>query len=52
MPQQIPSLTLVNARHLIAAGEKQARDLGVPYSVAVADAGGGLIAHVQMDGMW
>jgi uncharacterized protein GlcG (DUF336 family) len=52
MPHQIPSLTLADARHLIAAGEKQARDLGIPYNIAVVDAGGGLIAHVRMDGAW
>jgi uncharacterized protein GlcG (DUF336 family) len=52
MPHQIPSLTLADARSLIAAGEKKAKDLGVPYNIAVVDAGGGLIAHVRMDGAW
>jgi uncharacterized protein GlcG (DUF336 family) len=50
VPHQIPSLTLAEARHLIAAGETQARDLGIPYTIAVVDAGGGLISHVRMDG--
>src|SRR5271169_6876938 len=52
MPRQIPSLTLADARSLIAAGEKKAKDLGIPYNIAVVDAGGGLIAHVRMDGAW
>ncbi len=52
MPRQIPSLTLADARSLIAAGEKKANELGIPYNIAVVDAGGGLIAHVRMDGAW
>jgi uncharacterized protein GlcG (DUF336 family) len=52
MPREIQSLTLADARNLIAAGEKQANKLGVPYNIAVVDAGGGLIAHVRMDGAW
>ena len=52
MPRQIPSLTLSDARGLIAAGEKKAGELGIPYNIAVVDAGGGLIAHVRMDGAW
>jgi uncharacterized protein GlcG (DUF336 family) len=52
MPRQIPSLTLADARALIAAGEKQASDLGIPYNIAVVDAGGALISHARMDGAW
>jgi uncharacterized protein GlcG (DUF336 family) len=52
MPRQIASLTLADAREMIAAGEKKAQSLGVPYNLAVVDAGGGLIAHVRMDGAW
>lgn len=52
MPREIQSLTLAEARNLIAAGEKQAGELGVPYNIAVVDAGGGLIAHARMDGAW
>jgi uncharacterized protein GlcG (DUF336 family) len=37
---------------LIAAGEKKANELGIPYNLAVVDAGGGLVAHVRMDGAW
>jgi uncharacterized protein GlcG (DUF336 family) len=52
MTRQIHSLTLEDARSLIAAGEKKATELGIPYNLAVVDAGGGLIAHVRMDGAW
>jgi len=46
------SLDLADARRLIAAGEKKAVELGIPYNIAVVDAGGGLIAHVRMDKAW
>jgi uncharacterized protein GlcG (DUF336 family) len=52
MTRQIESLSLSDARHVIAAGEKKAQELGVPYNIAVVDAGGGLVAHVRMDGAW
>lgn len=52
MPRQVASLTLAEARNLIAAGEKKAAELGIPYNIAVVDAGGGLIAHARMDGAW
>jgi uncharacterized protein GlcG (DUF336 family) len=37
---------------MIAAGERQAEKLGIPYNLAVVDAGGNLISHVRMDGAW
>src|ERR1700734_3644419 len=46
------SLDLADARQIIAAGERKAIELGIPYNIAVADAGGGLAAHVRMDGAW
>jgi len=52
MPRQITTLTLADAREMIAAGEKKAEALGIPYNLAVVDAGGALIAHVRMDGAW
>lgn len=52
MPRQVNTLTLADAREIIAAGEKKAQELGVPYNLAVVDAGGALIAHVRMDGAW
>lgn len=52
MPRQIPTLTLADARAIITAGEKKAEEIGVPYNLAVVDAGGALIAHARMDGAW
>src|SRR6201992_3255807 len=52
MPLEISSLSLADARQIIAAGEKKAQELGIPYNLAVVDAGGNLIAHVRMDGAW
>jgi uncharacterized protein GlcG (DUF336 family) len=46
------SLDLADARRIIAAGERRAIDIGIPYNIAVTDAGGGLVAHVRMDGAW
>ncbi|BFU94384.1 MAG: hypothetical protein NTNFB02_11060 [Nitrospira sp.] len=45
-------MTLNDARGIIAAAEKKAMELGQPMNIAVADAGGNLIAHVRMDGAW
>jgi uncharacterized protein GlcG (DUF336 family) len=45
-------VTLQQARKVIAAAEKQAAKLGQPMNIAVADAGGNLVAHVRMDGAW
>ena len=35
MPQQVPSLSLEDARQLIGAAEKKAGELGVPYNIPV-----------------
>ena len=45
-------VTLNDARRIIAAAEKKASEIGQPMNIAVADAGGSLIAHVRMDGAW
>lgn len=50
MTRQIASLDLADARRIIAAGERKALEIRVPYTIAVVDAGGILIAHVRMDG--
>jgi uncharacterized protein GlcG (DUF336 family) len=52
MPRPISSLCLADARRLIAAGERKAAEIRIPYNIAVVDAGGGLVAHVRMDGAW
>jgi uncharacterized protein GlcG (DUF336 family) len=46
------SLDLADARRLIAAGEHKAIEMKIPYNIAVVDVGGGLVAHVRMDGAW
>jgi uncharacterized protein GlcG (DUF336 family) len=45
-------VTLADARRIIDAAEKKAHDIGQPMNIAVADAGGNLVAHVRMDGAW
>ncbi len=45
-------VTLEDARKVIAAAESKAAALGQPMNIAVADAGGNLVAHVRMDGAW
>jgi uncharacterized protein GlcG (DUF336 family) len=52
MPRQALSLSLGDARLAIAAGERKATELKIPYNIAVVDAGGGLVAHARMDGAW
>src|SRR3954462_9840673 len=46
------SVTLADARKIIAAAEKKAAEIGQPMNIAVADAGGNLVSHVRMDGAW
>jgi hypothetical protein len=43
MTRQASSLDLADARRIIAAGERKAIEIGIPYNIAVADAGGGNI---------
>ena len=45
-------VTLEDARRIIAAAEKKAAEIGQPMNIAVADAGGNLVAHVRMDKAW
>ncbi len=45
-------ITLSDARKIIAAAERKAAEIGQPMNIAVADAGGNLVAHVRMDGAW
>jgi uncharacterized protein GlcG (DUF336 family) len=49
---EIEMLTLEDARKVIAAAEKKAHALKNPMNIAVADAGGNLVAHVRMDEAW
>jgi uncharacterized protein GlcG (DUF336 family) len=52
MTRAAVSINLDDARKIISAGERKAAEIGIPYNIAVADAGGGLVAHVRMDGAW
>jgi uncharacterized protein GlcG (DUF336 family) len=45
-------ITLDDARRVISAAEKKAREIGQPMNVAVVDAGGNLVSHIRMDGAW
>src|SRR3954468_19499280 len=45
-------VTFADARRVIEAAEKKAEQIGQPMNIAVADAGGNLVAHVRMDGAW
>lgn len=46
------SVSLEDARRVIAAGEAKAQEIGSPSNLAVADAGGNLVSHARMDGAW
>lgn len=48
----MPTLSLNEARSIIAAAEKRAEEIGQPMNIAVVDAGGNLISHARQDGAW
>jgi uncharacterized protein GlcG (DUF336 family) len=50
--QEVVMVKLEDARRIIAAAEKKAKELGQPVNIAVADSGGNLVAHVRMDEAW
>src|SRR5215467_14715223 len=50
MPQSYASLTLEDAKCMLAAAEGKAASLGIAYNIAVVDAGGHLMAFVRQDG--
>jgi uncharacterized protein GlcG (DUF336 family) len=50
MPRSYDSLTLDDAKRMLSAGEAKAKGLGIPYNIAVVDAGGHLVAFVRQDG--
>lgn len=45
-------VTLEDARRIITAAESKAKEIGQPMNIAVADAGGNLVAHIRMDNAW
>ncbi len=48
----VETITLDDARRVIAAGEKEAENQGQPVNIAVVDAGGVLVAHIRQDQAW
>src|SRR5262245_44706433 len=50
MPRTYTSLTLEDAKQMLSAAEAKAASLGIPYCVAVVDAGGHLVAFLRQDG--
>ncbi|SFV37575.1 GlcG/HbpS family heme-binding protein [Hyphomicrobium facile] len=45
-------LKLADARRIIDAAEKKAKEIGQPMNIAVVDEGANLISHIRMDGAW
>ena len=50
MPRTYASLTLEDAKQMLSAAEAKAASLGIPYCVAVVDAGSHLVAFLRQDG--
>src|SRR5260370_37497427 len=48
----MPAVKLEDARRVISAAEKKAREIGQPMNIAVADEGGNIVAHVRMENAW
>jgi uncharacterized protein GlcG (DUF336 family) len=46
------TITLDEARRVVAGAEKRATEIGQPQNIAVVDGGGNLVTHVRMDGAW
>jgi uncharacterized protein GlcG (DUF336 family) len=49
MPRTLATLTLAEAKRMLAAGEEKAASFGIAYNIAVVDAGGHLLAFVRQD---
>ena len=52
MSTSITTLQITDARRIIAAATKKAEELGQPMNIAVADAGGNLLAFERMENAW
>ena len=50
MPRSYNTITLEDAKRMLSAAEAKAASLGIPYNIAVVDAGGRLVAFVRQDG--
>ncbi len=51
-PVRTNTVTLDDARRIIAAAEQKADAIGQPMNIAVTDSGGNLVAHARMDEAW
>ena len=50
MPRSYETLTLEDAKRMLAAAEVKAASIGQPYNIALIDAAGHLLAFVRQDG--
>ena len=50
MPRSCKTLTLSDAKRMLAAGEAKASTIGIAYNIAIVDTGGALIAFSRQDG--
>lgn len=51
-PTLVTTVTLTEARAIIAAGQKEAQNQEQPMNIAVVDAGGNLLAFERMENAW
>jgi uncharacterized protein GlcG (DUF336 family) len=49
MPRSYNTLTLDDAKRMLSAAEAKAASIGLPYNIAVVDAGGHLLAFLRQD---
>lgn len=49
MPRSYETISLYDAKRMLSAAEAKAASLGIPYNIAVVDAGGHLVAFVRQD---
>ena len=49
MPRSYTTLTLDDAKRMLAAAEVKAKSFGIAYNIAVVDAGGHLLAFARQD---
>jgi uncharacterized protein GlcG (DUF336 family) len=49
MPKSYETLTLEDAKRMSSAAKEKAASLGLPYNIAVVDAGAHLLAFVRRD---
>ena len=50
MPRSYETITLQDAKRMLAAAEAKAESIGIAYNIAVVDAGGHLLAFLRQDG--